>query len=295
MRESKKPNFCKPIALGSNVYKTAQKNWLSLLIQLLSDCGICCLATARMIGAGWDEGKSFPTKIRVQENECQPRMNTNEHESLFLVLTIRLFSIHTAAIREYSCSFVAEILSANQRIIANAQWSMADRIGFDLIIGGWNWFRVIKTGLAIRLVQQFDDVLNAAIGVEHSGADAQLHLASGIGRDQNLGLRGFHFADLVREQALGHFSLAQVVDARAAAAILHSLELPVFETWNRAQDLLRRGHHALGVIEVAGRVVSNAAVDFSATANSAPGQKLSYIADARAEAFRAFGVLRVVF
>src|SRR5215470_7072537 len=49
------------------------------------------------------------------------------------------------------------------------------------------------------------------------------------------------------------------------------------------------------MVEVAGRVVSNAVIDFGAATDSALSQKLCYVADARSEAFRAFGVLRVVF
>src|SRR5262245_5080245 len=94
----------------------------------------------------------------------------------------------------------------------------------------------VKTSSTIRLVQQFDDVRDAAIGVEHSRAGAQLHVASGVGSGQNLGLRGLRFADLIGEQALGHLGFAQIIDARASTAILHSFELSILEAWNRAQD-----------------------------------------------------------
>src|SRR5262249_59042132 len=148
----------------------------------------------------------------------------------------------------------------------------------------------VKACSAIRLVQQFDDVRDAAIGVEHSRAGAQLHVASGVGSGQNLSLRGLRFADLIGEQALGHLGFAQVIDARAATAILHSFELSIFEAWNRGQDLLRRGRHALRVVEMAWRVVSDAAVDFGSPSNVARGQELGHVAYACAEAFSAVGV-----
>src|SRR4030095_11760201 len=63
------------------------------------------------------------------------------------------------------------------------------------------WLLSVKACSAIRLVQQFDDVRDAAIGVEHSRARAQSPLACGVGSDQNLGFRGLRFADLIGEQA----------------------------------------------------------------------------------------------
>jgi len=61
------------------------------------------------------DNRNYQRSVRFWESlipkskEFQPRMNTNFHESLF-ILMIHLFQPQIA-IRENSCSFVAEILS----------------------------------------------------------------------------------------------------------------------------------------------------------------------------------------
>jgi hypothetical protein len=89
-----------------------------------------------------------------------------------------------------------------------------------------------------------------------SGAGAKLEDAAGIGPGDGLGAGGADCLHLLPEDLSSHLPVRHVVDAGAPAAEVRGRHLPERQTWNRCQQLARRGANPLlAVREVAGVLV----------------------------------------
>src|SRR4029079_10584236 len=102
----------------------------------------------------------------------------------------------------------------------------------------------------------------------------------------------------VRELGLQHrvrrFGLDEIVDARAAATLIRVVEGNKLQAGNCRQYRERRFSHALRMLQVAGRIISDSYRECASCPRTCPREQLADIAHARADSHCALVPLAVV-
>src|SRR6478672_6640095 len=130
------------------------------------------------------------------------------------------------------------------------------------------------------------------LGTDQSGTD--LHETARIPRRYPARAGVANVGQLWREHRVRGLRLDQIVDSRAAAALIGIVERHEIETRNSGENGERRQGHALRVLQMTGRVVCDSNWKRSPLTRSGSGQQLAYIANPRAQSRCSLVPVRVI-